>query len=192
MDIGVTIRNMGDQSTADLVLACARAAESAGMESVWVTDHVAIPPDDAEGSGGRYLDTLTTLAWLGGATERIKLGSGVLILPYRPKLPTARQVATLQELTGERLILGVGAGWMDAEFRALGVERIFAVGDASVFTVDAFGPGGRHFNDQAALLEVLCAELRPGVSCLVKGSRSMKMEQVVQVISGSTAMREAG
>lgn len=93
------------------------------MESVWITDHVAIPPDDAEGSGGRYLDTLTTLAWLGGATERIKLGSGVLILPYRPILPTARQVATLQELTGGRLVLGVGVGWMDAEFRALGVER---------------------------------------------------------------------
>ncbi len=123
MDIGVTIRNMGEESGADLVLSCARAAEAAGMESVWVTDHMAIPPDDAKGSGGRYLDTLTTLAWLGGATDRIKLGSGVLILPYRPMLPTARQVATLQELTAGRLILGVGAGWMDAEFRALGVDR---------------------------------------------------------------------
>ncbi len=123
MEIGVTIRNMGDESSADLVLGCARAAEASGMESLWITDHVAIPPDDAEGSGGRYLDTLTTLAWLGGATERIKLGSGVLILPYRPMLPTARQVATLQELTAGRLILGVGAGWMKSEFRALGVER---------------------------------------------------------------------
>lgn len=123
MDIGVTIRNMGEQSSAELVLACAQAAEAAAMESLWVTDHIAIPPDDAEGSGGRYLDTLTTLAWLGGATERIKLGSGVLILPYRPKLPTANQIATLQELSGGRLLLGVGAGWMDAEFRALGVDR---------------------------------------------------------------------
>jgi len=123
VDIGVTIRNMGEQSEPGLVLDCARAAEAAGMESVWITDHVAIPPDDAEGSGGRYLDTLTTLAWLGGATERIKLGSGVLILPYRPMLPTARQVATLQELTGGRLLLGVGVGWMKPEFRALGVER---------------------------------------------------------------------
>ena len=114
---------MGEQSAPDLVLACARAAEAAGIESVWITDHVAIPPDDAEGSGGRYLDTLTTLAWLGGATERIKLGSGVLILPYRPMLPTAKQVATVQELTGGRLLLGVGVGWMKPEFRALGVER---------------------------------------------------------------------
>ena len=123
MDIGVNIRNMGEQSTRDLMLACAQSAEAAGLESLWVTDHVAIPPDDAKGSGGRYLDTLTTLAWLGGCTQRIKLGSGVLILPYRPMLPTARQVATLQELTAGRLVLGVGVGWMKAEFRALGVER---------------------------------------------------------------------
>ncbi len=123
MDIGVNIRNMGEQSTRELMLACARAAEAACIESLWITDHIAIPPDDAEGSGGRYLDTLTTLAWLGGATERIKLGSGVLILPYRPMLPTASQVASLQELTAGRLLLGVGVGWMKPEFRALGVER---------------------------------------------------------------------
>jgi probable F420-dependent oxidoreductase len=90
---------------------------------LWITDHIAIPPDDAEGSGGRYLDPLITLAWIAGSTKRIKLGIGVLILPYRSALPTAKQVATLQELAGERLLLGVGIGWMDAEFRALGLDR---------------------------------------------------------------------
>ncbi len=123
MDIGVTIRNMGAESTADIIVTCAQAAEAQGMESLWITDHIAIPPDDAEGSGGRYLDTLTTLAWLGGATGKIKLGSGVLILPYRPMLPTVKQIATLQELTKNRLILGIGTGWMDPEFKALGVDR---------------------------------------------------------------------
>ena len=123
MDIGVTLRNMGTQSTAEIMAGGAQAAEARGFESIWITDHIAIPPDDAEGSGGRYTDTLTTLAWLGGKTESIKLGSGVLILPYRPILPTAKQVATIHELTGHRLILGVGIGWMDPEFRALGVDR---------------------------------------------------------------------
>ena len=123
MQIGVTLRNMGVQSSAELVLAAAQAAEAAGMESVWVTDHIAIPPDDAEGSGGRYLDPLVTLAVLAGATRNIRLGTGVLILPYRPALPTAKQIATLQELSSERLLLGVGIGWMDPEFRALGVDR---------------------------------------------------------------------
>ena len=123
MDIGISIRNMGSQSSREVVAGAALAVETLGFESIWITDHIAIPPDDAEGSGGRYLDTLTTLAWLAGLTTQIKLASGVLILPYRAALPTAKQVATVQELSGNRLVLGVGIGWMEAEFRALGVDR---------------------------------------------------------------------
>ena len=114
---------MGPQATAETVRACARAAEDAGLDDLWVADHIAIPPDDAEGSGGRYLDPLGTLAWLAASTERIGLGTAVLNLPYRPALPTAKWIATIQELSGGRLLLGVGLGWMDAEFRALGVDR---------------------------------------------------------------------
>jgi probable F420-dependent oxidoreductase len=114
---------MGPQSRPDVLLACARCAEDAGLADVWVADHIAIPPDDAEGSGGRYLDPLAALAWLAGKTERIGLGTGVLNLPYRPALPTAKAIATVQELSGGRLRLGVGIGWMDPEFRALGVPR---------------------------------------------------------------------
>lgn len=123
MQIGVTLRNMGPQSSRELLLTCAQAVDGTNLESLWITDHIAIPPDDAEGSGGRYLDTLATLAFLGGATRRVKLGSGVLILPYRPILPVAKQVATIAELTTDRLILGVGVGWMKPEFNALGVDR---------------------------------------------------------------------
>ena len=81
MDIGISIRNMGSPSSREVVAGAALAVETLGFESIWITDHIAIPPDDAEGSGGRYLDTLTTLAWLAGLTTQIKLGSGVLILP---------------------------------------------------------------------------------------------------------------
>ena len=123
MHLGLTLRNMGDQSTPQTLSACAALAEEAGLESAWVVDHIAIPPDDAEGSGGRYLDPLVTLAWLAGATRRIRLGVGVLILPYRSALPVVKQIASLHELSGERLILGVGVGWMEAEFKALGVDR---------------------------------------------------------------------
>ncbi len=123
MHLGTTIRNMGGQATAEVMAGCAALAEEAGLESVWVVDHLAIPPDDAEGSGGRYIDPLIALAWLAGGTERIRLGVGVLILPYRSALPTVKQIASLQELSGERLILGAGVGWMVPEFRALGVDR---------------------------------------------------------------------
>jgi probable F420-dependent oxidoreductase len=121
--LGMVLRTMGEQSTRETLLASALAAEAVGLDEVWVVDHVAIPPDDAEGSGGRYLDPLTTLAWLAGATERIGLGTAVLVVPYRPALPTAKAIASLQELSGGRLALGVGVGWMAPEFEALGVPR---------------------------------------------------------------------
>src|SRR5712671_2054275 len=114
---------MGPQSTRATLLACARGAEAAGLDDLWVADHIAIPPDDAEGSGGRYLDPLATLAFLAAATTRIGLGTGVLVLPYRPPLATAKWVATIQELSAGRLLLGVGVGWMDAEFKAAGVPK---------------------------------------------------------------------
>ena len=114
MKIGVTVRMMGPQSTVETITACARAADAAGLDDLWVADHLAIPPDDAEGSGGRYLDPLTTLGFIAAKTETIGIGTAVLNLPYRPALPTAKQVATLQELSGGRLRLGVGVGWMEA------------------------------------------------------------------------------
>jgi probable F420-dependent oxidoreductase len=123
VQIGVTLRNMGDESTAATMGECARALEAFGFESLWITDHVAIPPDDAEGSGGRYVDPLITLAWMAGFTTTVRLGVGVIVLPYRAALPFAKQVAALQELSNGRLLLGVGVGWMAAEFKALGVDR---------------------------------------------------------------------
>lgn len=121
--IGITVRNMGPQSDRATIAACARAADEADLESLWVADHIAIPPDQSEGSEGRYLDPLATLAYLAGITSKIRLGTGVLILPYRSSLATAKTVATVQELSGERLELGVGLGWMPEEFRVVGVDR---------------------------------------------------------------------
>src|SRR5512143_1002594 len=124
MRLGVLVRNMGPASTAEIVTGAARAVDACpAVADLWVVDHVAIPPDDAEGSGGRYLDPLATLAFLAGVTERIGLGTSVLVLPYRPPLATAKWVATIQELSPGRLQLGVGVGWMEAEFRAVGVDK---------------------------------------------------------------------
>ena len=122
MRYGIAIRNMGPQSDRKTVLECARIAERAGFDALFVSDHLCIPPDQTEGSGGRYLDVLATLAFLAGATEKIRLGVSVLVLPYRPAVLTAKQIATIQELSGERLIVGVGVGWMRPEFDALGVD----------------------------------------------------------------------
>jgi probable F420-dependent oxidoreductase len=122
MKFAVAIRNMGPQSNRATIRACARIAEQAGFDALFVSDHLCIPPDQTEGSGGRYLDVLATLAFIAGATEKIRLGVSVLVVPYRPAVLTAKQVATIQELSGERMILGIGVGWMKPEFAALCAE----------------------------------------------------------------------
>lgn len=155
MRFHASLRNMGSQATADTLVACARAAEESGVfEGAFVVDHLFIAPDESEGSGGRYLEALSTLAFLAGATSRIRIGVSVLIAPYRPALLTAKQVATIQELSGGRLILGVGVGWMDAEFRALGVprQRRGALTDALLETIhDAFANDVIEVNGQKVI-----------------------------------------
>ena len=123
MKMGLYLRNMGPQSTRETLVECAGHAEAAGIDDLWVADHIAIPPDQSEGSGGRYLDPLATLAFLAGVTTTINIGPGVLVLPYRRALATAKWVATIQELSDGRLLFGAGVGWMDSEFRVVGEKR---------------------------------------------------------------------
>jgi probable F420-dependent oxidoreductase len=134
MKIGLYLRNMGPQSIRGLIADAARAAEGAGVDDLWVADHLALAPEDSEGSDGRYLEPLATLAFLAGITERVALALGVLIVPYRPALLSAKWIASIQELSGGRLVLGVGVGWMEKEFRALGVDprRRGAITDATL------------------------------------------------------------
>src|SRR5437667_143919 len=109
MQLGVVLRNMGAQSTRETLVAAARAADAlSAVADLWVADHIAIPPDDAEGSDGRYLDPVATLAYLAGTTTRVGLRTAVLVLPYRPTLPTAKWIATVQEPSGGRLRLPLG------------------------------------------------------------------------------------
>ena len=122
MKIGMGLRNMGDVADRDTLTRCAVSADETGVDSLWVFDHVAIPPEESEGSGGLYLDPLATLAYIAGCTRRIGLGTGVLVIPYRPPLLTAKWLATIQQLSGNRLLLGAAPGWMEAEFKALGVD----------------------------------------------------------------------
>jgi alkanesulfonate monooxygenase SsuD/methylene tetrahydromethanopterin reductase-like flavin-dependent oxidoreductase (luciferase family) len=86
-----------------------------------VSDHVAITPDVAEQYPAPFYDPFTTLAWLAGITNKLWLGTTVLVLPYRHPLLVARMAANLNEFSGGRLILGVGAGWARQEFGALDV-----------------------------------------------------------------------
>lgn len=123
MRLGIFFRNFGPVSSTETITTCAEAADSMGLDDLWLSDHIAIPPKESEGSGGRYLDPLASLAYLAGVTERIGLGTSVLIVPYRPALVTAKWLATIQELSNNRLSIGAAVGWMESEFKAAGVDR---------------------------------------------------------------------
>jgi probable F420-dependent oxidoreductase len=104
------------------LVAVARAADRAGLSYVGVCDHVAIPKDRADTMGTAWYDTVATLAYLAAVTERIGLLSHVSAVVYRHPLQTAKQWLTLDRLSGGRALLGVGAGHVEGEFAALGVD----------------------------------------------------------------------
>lgn len=115
----------------DAVVRFARCAEEAGLDSVWVADHIAFPLQTQSAYPGKsmpygpedgLLEALTTLAVVAGATSRIGLGTSVLVPPLREPLLLAKTTASLDYLSGGRLELGVGAGWLEAEFAAVGVD----------------------------------------------------------------------
>ncbi|WP_053747545.1 TIGR03619 family F420-dependent LLM class oxidoreductase [Streptomyces sp. MMG1533] len=104
------------------LLAIARTADRAGFDYVACCDHVAIPRRLASAMSTVWYDPVATLAFLAAATERVRLLSHVAVVGLRHPLLTAKQYATLDHLSGGRLILGVGAGHVREEFEALGVD----------------------------------------------------------------------
>jgi probable F420-dependent oxidoreductase len=117
----------------------ARVAEHAGFAYVAVCDHVAIPKPRAPAMSTTWYDCVATLAFLAGLTHRVRLLSHVYVLPYRHPLAAAKQWTTLDALSGGRAILGVGTGYVEAEFKALGVDyhRRGALLDESIDAVRA-------------------------------------------------------
>jgi probable F420-dependent oxidoreductase len=133
MRIGAKLPNSGTLPLEAGVPAMARTLEQAGYDSLWVSDHIVLPreirshyPFAIDGkatwpSDLPYLDALIMLALAAAATERVRLGTAVLVLPLRSPLEFAKQAATIDAVSGGRLELGVGAGWLAEEFAALNV-----------------------------------------------------------------------
>jgi probable F420-dependent oxidoreductase len=133
MHFGVAFANVFTFAEPDSARAIATAAEDAGFESLWTVEHVVVPADyrsqypyDPSGKMPApddmpLPDPLIWLAYVAAATSRIKLGTGIAILPQRNPVIAAKEVASLDRLSGGRVLLGVGAGWLKEEFEALGV-----------------------------------------------------------------------
>jgi probable F420-dependent oxidoreductase len=130
MRYGVHLGNFGGAIEAAEILALAAAADRGGFHSVWVSDHI-VTPEVFESSypypgtvftadtASTIYEPLTTLAYVAGATERVRLGTSVLVVPQRNPVILGKQIATLDALSGGRLEIGVGVGWMREEFDLL-------------------------------------------------------------------------
>ena len=122
MQLGVNVPNFGPGTNPGRLRDWARTVEGLGYDLLMVSDHVAVTPDVAEHYPAPFYEPFTTLSWLAGITDSIRLGTTVLIAPYRHPLLVARMAANLNQLSGGRFVLGLGVGWARQEFEALGVD----------------------------------------------------------------------
>jgi len=133
VQFGVSLPHYGQSQDGESLAGYAQTVEEMGYDSIWVSDHIVLPtkrvtPYIYRDLGGDmpapevpWLDPMTTLAFLAGVTRRVKLGISVCVLPYRNPVLNAKATASLDVLSGGRLILGVGAGWLPEEAAALGM-----------------------------------------------------------------------
>ena len=158
MDFGIHLPHLGRQVGRESLMHFTQAAEQAGVHSVWVSDHLCWPNDvtskypySEDGSFALspsmgWLEAIGTLTFLAGCTNTVFLGTSVLILPYRPPVLCAKQLATLDVLSGGRLLLGVGVGWMAEEAEVLGMP---------------WTQRGKRSDEYLALLQALFTEEQP-------------------------------
>jgi probable F420-dependent oxidoreductase len=117
--LGVILPNFGASSSPEGIRVMAEAAEEVGLDSVWATEHIIVGAEAAD-PYGRVYDPLVVLGWIAGFTTRVGLGTSILILPLHHPIELAKETATLQELSGGRLRLGVGMGWHEQDFSFMG------------------------------------------------------------------------
>lgn len=123
MKIGLSSTNIGDMADPKLMGDIAQLAEGLGYDSLWVADHVVMAdPSPRMSPTMRILDPLMSLVWLAAHTTSIQLATGIVILPQRQPVVLAKQLSTLDVLSGGRLMFGIGVGWQDAEMNACGAQ----------------------------------------------------------------------
>src|SRR5215831_7816213 len=202
MDYGIVLPHFGSfarEEAAQRIVAAAEAAESLGYSTVWVVDHIVLP---AKVEGGYafnpldpFLEPITVLGALALKTSRVKLGTAVLVLPYRHPIYTAKALATVDVLSGGRLVVGVGAVWMEPEFTALGVplaERGSRTNETidilkALWTQDMPGYAGRHFQFSNIKFVPQPAQ-KPRPKILVGGMTTGALQRVARRGDGWVAM----
>jgi probable F420-dependent oxidoreductase len=143
MRVGIHLPQIGRKAGPEAIRRAAIQAEELGFADAWTSEHIIVPQGAPYPPSAVFWDPVLSLVWAAAFTKRIGLGTSVLVLPMRHPLPLAKELATLQNLSGGRFILGAGVGWMAAEFAALGAP---------------FGERGRRMDEGIALMRALWSE----------------------------------
>jgi probable F420-dependent oxidoreductase len=126
MDYGLCLPNFRDGAAREGMEAGAETAERLGWSTVWTTDHVMVPRSAADDYGTNF-DAIEVLVWIGARFERVRLGTSVVVVPQRNAVVLAKELSSLDALSGGRLVAGVGSGWNEEEFGNIGVADRFRV-----------------------------------------------------------------
>jgi probable F420-dependent oxidoreductase len=121
MQLGIHLPHIGRKAGPDAIRRAAVQAEDLGFADVWVSEHVILPKGAPYPPSPAFYEPILTMTWAAAATKRVRLGASVIVLPMHHPVPMAKQIATLQLLSEGRVIFGIGVGWLEAEFAALGV-----------------------------------------------------------------------
>lgn len=173
--VGLSLGYMPSLMDGDKAAELARAAEAAGFESVWTSEHVVVPgvyeskyPYSPNGQMSLTVDTdmadpLELAGWFAAAAPRLHVGTGVVILPLHDPLIMAKRAATIDRLTGGRLLLGVGVGWLREEYEALGVPFAGRAARAEDYlcAMQALWAGRTHYDGTHVRFDDVVSRPRP-------------------------------
>lgn len=203
MQYGINLPISTAAATPAVVAAAARRAEELGFAGLWVGDHVVMPVEYASkypyAPDGKmtwapqtpWLDPLMTLLWAAAATTRIGIGSAVLVPAMRPPVLLAKQLATLDQLSGGRLQLGVGMGWLEEEFTLLGQgfdKRGARMVEAIEVLRACFRPGFSEYRGEFHSLATFACEPKPlqgeRLPILIGGTGDLMLKRVATHADG--------
>ena len=163
MRVGIHLPQIGRKAGPEAIRRAAVQAEELGFDDVWTSEHIIVPKDAPYPPSAIFYDPVLTLTWAAAYTKRVGLGTNVLVLPMRHPLPLAKELATLQNFSDGRLILGAGVGWLEPEFAALGVP---------------FRERGRRMDEGIAMMRAVWSEdpvsfIARTIPAVIDGMRSL-------------------
>ncbi len=123
LKVGVVLPTYRALANAENIVRAVALSESLGFDSVWVTDHIVVPSASLEAFGPTFFEAMTVMSYVAGITRTVQIGAAILIVPYRHPLLLAKLLATADQLSGGRVVLGAGLGWLETESSLMGVPH---------------------------------------------------------------------